>query len=562
MEDTNLPKREIENLFDLDSTFQALIEAHLGADFKSVTSELGEMGLNAALATKHSDNADHFGPRLIPYNPQGQKVNQVEYHPSYRKLEELSYGAGLVSKKYEKNRTGVYKTHRQTATFAKGYLFSQTETGLTCPICMTDAIGKVLELYGKQIPEAQEVLRRLASTDVDEIWQGAMFMTERQGGSDVGANTVVASEQNGEWFLNGHKWFCSNVDSGAILALARMPDAGPGTKGLGLFLVLRDMPENNFKTWDVHRLKEKLGVRAMASGEVTFRNTKATLIGGANEGFKMMTDMVNMSRLWNSIASVGISRRAVLEAKLWGQERKAFGKRLTDQPLWRSCISDLHSEHLMMLTLVFEICAQLDKGEKGDAEAMKCVRSMTPLAKALTGKLAVFAAAEGMELIGGNAYIEEDIMPRLYRDAQVLPIWEGTTQIQSLDLLRVIKKEGPDAIFLRAFTALQKVDQIPELKTIALDIEQRLKALKEFMKSFDGEDVENLQRASRSFLEMAGRSLAQALMIEKAAQSEKLKPVYVAALKRLVERPFATAPLGVAFQPESLVDEQLLIDSI
>ena len=263
-----------------------------------------------------------------------------------------------------------------------------------------------------------------------------MFLTEKQGGSDVGANTVQAEESQGRWLLSGDKWFCSNADAPTALVLARMPgDEGAltsGTRGLGLFLVLRNDPPQNHKSWLTHRLKDKLGVRTMASGEITFQKTEGYLIGGAGEGFKIMTEMVNMSRLYNAVSSTAIARRAVLEAYCFGEERQAFGKKLRDLPLWRACMADLAAEQIALLFLVFESTRQLDLADNGDDNGARLARLMTPLAKALSGKLAVFAASEAMELIGGNAYIEEHILPRLLRDAQVLPIWEGTTDRKSV----------------------------------------------------------------------------------------------------------------------------------
>jgi alkylation response protein AidB-like acyl-CoA dehydrogenase len=448
---------------------------------------------------------------------------------------------------------------RHQLGFAIGYYFAQTEAGLFCPICMTDALGRVLERHNG-LPQAQTALGHIASPDLPQLWEGAMFMTEKQGGSDVGANTVRAENKNGRWFLYGDKWFCSNADAKAILALARMPGdegaADRGTRGLGLFLVLREEPKNNPSTWLTHRLKDKLGVRSMASGEITFNGTEAFLIGGAGEGFKIMTEMVNMSRLYNAVASLGIVRRSVMEAAAFGNERKAFGRKLSELPLWRAGLADIAAEHLGLMFLVFESTRQLDRADNGDEQAAKLMRLMTPLAKGVGGKLAVFAASECMELIGGNGYIEEHIMPRLLRDAQVLPIWEGTTNIQSLDLIRALQKEGPDALLARCSTALKNSKAKEALNSGAT---KKITELKEALSALNRLSADDVQRGSRHLLELASRTLSLCLILESTAESG-LKSISEAAAERILARPSATAPL--AGSPAAQGTEDVLIKAI
>ncbi|HZW52246.1 MAG TPA: acyl-CoA dehydrogenase family protein, partial [Rudaea sp.] len=363
---------------------------------------------------------------------------------------------------------------------------------------------------GPQTPLYATTIAHLAASDLGELWQGAMFLTEKQGGSDVGANAVTATRHGERWLLNGDKWFCSNVTADAILALARMPGNTPGTRGLGLFLVLRRKPAGNTGTIRIHRLKDKLGVRSMATGEVTFENTQAYLIAGENEGFKQMAEMLNLSRLYNAVASVAGMRRALLEALAYGAGRKAFGHALNELPLWRAAMADLVAEHLGIFTLVFETVRALDRADNDDDAARRFVRLAIPMAKALSGKLAVFAVSEAMEAIGGNAYIEESILPRLLRDCQVLPIWEGTTHILTLDALRAIHKEGShEALFSRIGLALARANKSgtgPVKARLECDIRQ-LDALLKL-------PPELQQREARLWLETAGRTLTLALLLE------------------------------------------------
>jgi alkylation response protein AidB-like acyl-CoA dehydrogenase len=555
-----LPAIEFENLFEQDPTGKKLWKYWLGAEtFKKFTPRFSKMGANGARATSLSQLADRYPPRHTPFNSVGERIDRIEYHPAYLELQQLSYGEGIVALKYDGEFLKSHRKDRHLLGFAIASYFAQTETGLFCPICMTDALGRVLEKNHVH-PMAKKALTHISSSDLQNLWQGAMFLTEKQGGSDVGANTVQATETDGRWLLNGDKWFCSNADAQAALVLARLPGPeghpGLGTKGLGLFLVLREKPQHNHKTWLLHRLKDKLGVRSMASGEITFRNTEAYLIGGAGAGFKIMTEMVNMSRIYNAVSSVSIVRRALMEARAFGHERSAFGKKLQEQPLWRACIADLAAEHLAMMFLVFESTRQLDLADAENAEAATLLRWITPLAKALSGKLAVFAASEAMELIGGNAYIEEHIMPRLLRDAQVLPIWEGTSNIQSLDVLRVMQKESPQVFFKRCREALQKSPS-----QLNMSVGLLVDALEKDLMAFHQITPEEMQRASRTLLENAGRILSLCLMLE-ATRDGDLKTVCEAAAQRILSRSSPTAPLGGCYKNNMAPTEEPLIDSI
>lgn len=540
-----LPEIQFENLFRVDPVGQKLWRYYLGDQtFKEFLPRYEQMGRNAALATPLSRIADRETPRLVV----DKGVEKVEYNPAYVELQQLSYGAGIVGLKYSSDFLKKHSAQRHMIAFSIGYYFAQTETGLFCPICMTDALGRVMEKIN--LPIAQETLKHISSTSLQDLWQGAMFLTEKQGGSDVGANRVEAHEKNGRWFLRGEKWFCSNADAEASLVLARLPGESAGTRGLGLFLLLRNTPSGNFKNWHNKRLKDKLGVRSMASAEIDFNDAEAFLLGGAGEGFKIMTEMVNMSRLYNSVASMAIARRAVLEASEFGKSREAFGKKLKDLTLWRSSLADLSAEVFAMQVFVFETIRQLDLFDQGNAEAGKLVRLMTPLAKALSGKLAVFAARESMELIGGNAYIEDHIMPRLLRDALVLPIWEGTTHIQALDLLRVLNKEGADIVIVRLEQAFAKSGN----ENLGLVIKEKIQELKISLQALTVLRGEEAERLALGLLLKFGRVLSCALLLELTTDSS-LKSMAETSLSRILERhdPFQSLGVGGSREGEEIL---------
>ncbi|MEA3200138.1 MAG: acyl-CoA dehydrogenase [Thermoplasmata archaeon] len=325
-------------------------------------------------------------------------------------------------------REGPAKGSR-LATFLLGYLYGQAECGYYCPACMTDGAAYVLARHAG----FEDVVARLVQKSPEGAFEGAMFLTEPQGGSDLGATSTRAEQAaDGTWRLTGHKWFASNANAEAILTLARMPGAREGTRGLGLFLLLsRGNP-------GVRRvaLKDKLGVRSMATAEVRLEGASARLVAGEGEGFKAMAEMVNLSRLYNAVASVAIARRALREAQKNGAWRQAFGKPLAEQPLYRDMVAGLANDVAGAFALTMDCAEAFDHGDRA------LMRALTPLAKAGTARMAVEAASAACEALGGNGYVAPWITERLLRDAQVLPIWEGTTNVQALDFLRGITKEG------------------------------------------------------------------------------------------------------------------------
>jgi acyl-CoA dehydrogenase len=426
-----IPDSPSHSYWTASPDLQALVKRKLSPEgFAWAEPQLEAMGETAAkVVAPLAAIADREQPRLITHDARGERISRVEYHASYREMERIAYGSGMIAMKY---RTHEHSREAPFIGFALGYLFAMAECGLYCPLCMTDGVARVLTRHGTH-DQVMRVVPHLTSSDPSTLWTGGMFLTERAGGSDVGANeTIARKDADGTWRLTGHKWFCSNVDAEAVLVTARVN--GEGTKGLRTFLLLtRDNPGVV-----IERLKAKLGVRSMATGEVTLTNAVAEEVGG----FGAMTDMLNMSRLYNAVASVGVIGRAVYEARHYIENRQAFGRPIIEWPLAQETFFDLEAEHIGALLLTFEAVESLMKADAGDEESAHVLRILTPIVKAVTGKLAVPCVSEAMELIGGNGYIEESPMPRLLRDAQVLPIWEGTTNILVLDALRVMHKDA------------------------------------------------------------------------------------------------------------------------
>lgn len=432
-----IPESPRQSYWDASPDFRALCRRKLSAEaYAWAEPQLEAMGERAAKEVAPlAAIADREQPRLVTHDARGDRISRVEYHPAYREMERIAYGSGMIAMKYQTHE----HSHAAPFTgFALGYLFAMAEMGLYCPLCMTDGVARVLTRHGTH-EQVMRVVPHLTSTERATLWTGGMFLTERAGGSDVGANeTVAKKDADGTWRLTGHKWFCSNVDAEAVLVTARVN--GDGTKGLRTFLLeTRDNPGVV-----IERLKEKLGVRSMPTGEVSLVDARAEEVGG----FGPMTDMLNLSRLYNSVAAVAVIGRAVYEARHYIERRHAFGRPIIEFPLAQETFFDIEAEHAGALLLTFEVVEMFGRADAGDEDCARMLRVMTPIVKAVTGKLAVPCVSEAMELIGGNAYIEESPMPRLLRDAQVLPIWEGTTNILVLDAIRAMNKDASHELLL------------------------------------------------------------------------------------------------------------------
>ncbi len=443
---TFIPDSPDQSYFEASPHLRAFCQRKLDpAAWEWARPQLERMGeLAAREVAPRAQIADREQPRLVTYDPQGRRINRIDYHPAYRDMERIAYGSGMVSMKYTPHE---HSASAPLVGFALGYLFAMGEMGLYCPLCMTDGVARVLTRFGTP-EQIARVVPRLAATDRASLWTGAMFLTERAGGSDVGANETVARKApDGSWRVTGQKWFCSNVDADAALVTARPEGAPAGTRGLRAFLLLtRDNPGLT-----IDRLKEKLGVRSMPTGEVTLHDAPVEEVGG----FAAITEMLNLSRLYNSVAAVALIGRAVHEARWYIKRRNAFGRPVIDWPLARETMADVEAEHVAAFLLTFEAVDALRRADAGDADAARLLRILTPIAKEVTGKLAVPCVSEAVELIGGNGYIEEGPMPRLLRDAQVLPVWEGTTNILVLDALRAASKEGLHLILLDRIRAYE-----------------------------------------------------------------------------------------------------------
>lgn len=440
------------NLFRADPALASLARLYLPPALADhLLPHLDRLGsLAGSTLDELAGQADRHPPVLRPRTRRGEDVQSIDKHPAYREMERLAFGEfGLAALSHRGGVLGWPDPMPPAAKYLLTYLFAQAEFGLLCPVSMTDSLTRTLRKFGSDELIARH-LPALLADDLDGMafTQGAMFMTEQGAGSDVGATTVVAEAMpDGSWCLIGDKWFCSNPDAGLAMVLARPAGAAPGLKSVGLFLLPRTRPDGTHNAYRIVRLKDKLGTRSMASGEIQLDGAFAYLVGDdprtvPGAGFRQMADMVNNSRLSNGVRAAGLMRRALTEATYVAEHRRAFGRRLVEMPLMQRQLAKLALPTEQARTMFLQAAEALRRSDAGEPGAYALLRILTPLLKFRACRDARRVTGDAMEVRGGCGYIEEWPDARLLRDAHLGSIWEGTSNVVALDVLRAAAREG------------------------------------------------------------------------------------------------------------------------
>ncbi|WP_313693446.1 acyl-CoA dehydrogenase family protein [Halorarum halobium] len=509
------------NYWALDPTLRRAAErAYPDDEFDWAESRLSAFG--SVVGHTVADNADAVDERgidLHTYDRNGDLANDVRYPRELLESERLAYEHGTVADAFRapadrEEPVGLVHTLTMQA------LLSHADAGLTCPVSMT--AGAALVLGNHDDGHLDGYLDGLTAREGDERIEGAMFLTEKQGGSDVGAAETVAERVEGrEYELTGEKWFCSNVDAQGTLVLARRPDAPEGTAGLSLFLVPHELPDGRLNDQTYRRLKDKLGTISVPTGEVELQGATGYLVGEPEEGFRYMTTMLNWERVTNATGAVGIIGRGLLEAKVHAANREAFGKRLDELPLMRRDLAALSVEYEAVVAVTMEAARWLDRYERdrGDEEAFKLMRVLAPLSKHHTARAAVDCSSDAMEILGGDGYVREFVTHRLLRDAQVLPIWEGTSNVLSLDLLRAFDRADAAPTFLTF--CRERLDEAthPALAAAVEEAETRHEALQSALFSLADADEADAQHGAKELSRLCYDVLAASLLLA-GAQAE------------------------------------------
>ena len=437
------------NFFQEDKALRLLLSVYLKHDLAGfLTPHLEKLGYRVANdLDEHAMLANAHPPVLHTRDRFGRDRDWIEYHPSYKALEKAAFDDFQIhAMSHRPGVLGWTESFPLVAKHAFTYLFNQAEFGLGCPINVTDSAAYLVRKFGTEDVKSLFLPRMLYSSGSDH-WQGAQFITEQEGGSDVGTIMTRAERREGKWLIYGEKWFCSNADAGVVALLARPSGAPRGTKGLALFVVPRTLESGQRNKYRIVRLKDKLGTRSMASGEINFHGAEAYLLGKIDRGFRHMAEMINWSRLSNGVKSAALMRRAVHDARIVATSRTVFGRKIADLPLGKRQLIKLTLPAEQALSMWMFVASTLDKGEAtetGLAEHYRdCGRILTPLLKVRATRDARTVTADAMEMRGGCGYIEEFVNPRLLRDAMLGSIWEGTTNIIAIDVVRrAIRRSG------------------------------------------------------------------------------------------------------------------------
>jgi acyl-CoA dehydrogenase len=436
------------NFYRADPALTDLLRLHLTEPlFRHIEPHLDRLG---ALAGGYLDEcarlADRHTPVLHQRDRFGRDTQWIEYHPAYRELEKAAFGEfGIHAMSVRTGILGWPDKYPVVAKHAFTFLFNQAEFGLGCPINVTDGCAKLLANFGSDALKAK-YLDGLTQTDMSKLTQGGQFMTEKEGGSDVGTLTTSAVQEGDHWRLHGEKWFCSNADAEVVMLLARPEGAGPGTRGVGLFLMPRRLDDGQQNHYRIVRLKDKLGTRSMASGEIKLEGAIAYAVGKLDRGFVQMAEMVNSSRLSNGVKSTALMRRAHHDAMTVARNRVVFGQRIIDLPLARRQLMKIGLATEQALSMSFLTADALDRAEAGSQDAAALLRILTPTLKFRATRDARKVCGDALEMRGGIGYIEEFATARLLRDAHLGSIWEGTGNIVAIDALkRAVGRHGAEA---------------------------------------------------------------------------------------------------------------------
>lgn len=528
------PAPFLENSFDGDAFLQRSLKRLLPNDvYPNVQKELSSFGAETATNIyKLGRQCERDPPYLKIQDAWANPKNEVVTCESWKKLKTISAQEGLVAIAYERK----HGSSSRLVQMAKNYLFYPSSGLYSCPLAMTDGAAKTLQASG--LEDHGDTFRNLTSRDPDLFWTSGQWMTEKRGGSDVAGGTetlaVADPNQENQYRLYGYKFFSSATDANVALTLARIvdPSSGksiPGSKGLSLFLVNVDQPANV----QVIRLKQKLGTRQLPTGELLLDGMRAELISPEGRGVSSIAPMLSVTRLHNAVASVASMRRIISLARDYSTRRVAFGKPLSNHSLHTKTMAEMELECRAGMVLLLEAARLLGAEESGVATSSErqLLRLLSPLLKLYTGKQCVRVVSEGIECFGGQGYMEDTGIPVILRDAQVTPIWEGTTNILSLDVLRAVSKSKGQVL-----TAFQSRVQSAADSSSCSQCADRLSVAGAQLVAFALKSGPELEYHARDFAFGLARTLAGAFLLEHSAWNGAAESDVYAARRWLTQR--------------------------
>jgi alkylation response protein AidB-like acyl-CoA dehydrogenase len=500
-------------------------------DVEPELAAMGELSAGPLAALRAAGRGDQ--PKLTAWDAWGHRVDAIEVTPLWREAARVAAERGVVGTAYERRHGAHSRVHQ----FALAYLFDASTETYTCPLAMTDGAAKTLLSHGHRAL-VERAVPRLVSRDPALAWTSGQWMTERTGGSDVALSETIARRDGADWRLYGTKWFTSATTSQMALTLARPEGNPPGGDGLVLFYVETRDEAGRLRDIVVHRLKDKLGTRMVPTAELTLEGTRAIPVAGLSAGVKNIAPMLNITRTWNAVMACAGMRRGLALARDYAHKRVAFGAPLAQKTLHVDTLAALEAEAQGALLLTFravELLGREEAGEASDAER-EILRVLLPIAKLTTGKQAVTVASEVIEAFGGAGYVEDTGLPSLLRDAQVLPIWEGTTNVLSLDVLRVLAK-GADRLPLLAAEVQRCVARAPSDCAGAAEAAVRAVAhAGAWLQAAVPHGPAVLEAGARRLALTLGRAIELALLVEQAGWASGRGDLHAAAAARRLAR--------------------------
>ncbi|MGD9941629.1 MAG: acyl-CoA dehydrogenase family protein [Burkholderiaceae bacterium] len=471
------------NYWRIDESLQHLLRLHVAPEvFEHFAPHLDTLGEAAGgWLDELASVADRNPPVLRPRDRFGRDTNDVDYHPAYKQMERFAFGQlGLAAMSHKPGLFGWSAPVPPVIKYAFTYLFSQAEFGLLCPINGTDAAAQMIRRHGDE--RLQQRMQGMLSQDMNELAKVGHFMTEKHGGSDLGGIETRAERDGEHWRLYGEKWFCSAIDADFILVLARPDGAAAGSRGLGMFVVPRLLDGGAPNRYRIIRLKDKLGTRSMATGEVVFDGAQAYPVGELSDGIRIATVPINYSRLSHGVRAAGMMRRCLNEAVEAARSRRAFGRTVADHPLMKRSLAKILVPTEQALSVSLFVASELTLADAGDADASRRLRIATALLKFRACRDNAVVATASMEVRGGSGFIEEWVNARLVRDAQTGLLWEGTSNINALDIVnRAVRKNRAHEALAAYLRMLLETPGIPaglaadlssEIERVTADIEE------------------------------------------------------------------------------------------
>jgi acyl-CoA dehydrogenase len=502
------------NQYDSDSLLHEYLQRALPPEllerFEPEYHELGALSGGELFQLSLADLAKE--PVHTVWDAWGNRIDHVEVTEVWKRAQVLCAEHGLVAAGYDSELGPYARVHQHVLN----YVVQASLDTYNCPLAMTDGAARTLLDSGNEALIGQ-ALPRLLSRDPATMWTSGQWMTERIGGSDVGQTETVAKRDGDTWRLYGTKWFTSATTADMALTLARPEGNPPGGRGLAMFyLELRD-ESGRLKDLQINRLKDKFGTRKLPTAELALNGVEAIPVTGLENGVRNITPMLNVTRTWNAVGAVLGMRRAVALTRDYAAKREAFGAALIDKPLHVDTMADMIAESQGAFLLAFRVVELLGRIESGDATDSEQLvsRLLTPIGKLTTGKQGVVVASEALEGFGGAGYVNDTGLPKLLADAQVLPIWEGTTNVLSLDTLRALKQDGVWEAFVGEVRARLASATDTRLRAAVERSEVAVQHAGRWLQA-SGDERPLLEAGARRFAMTLGRAAELALLVDHA----------------------------------------------